>query len=279
MSTRDIQVLGKYDVIREIGRGSMGTVFLGHDPFSGCNIALKVAHPEVDAKDSGRGRYRKLFFNEAKVAGRLKHPNIVEVHDAGIEDDIWYIVMEYIQSGANPARVHQTRWSAADGRRGATNFQMRQSPRLRPSQRRHPPRHKARNILVTEDDEVKLGDFSIALTTLQGCHREHSDSRLRRLTAVHVAGAIRMHNVTNQTDLFSLGMVIFEMLTGQHPFQADSLPAITHKITHDPHPPIRELRSDAPKISRAHRRPYAQQEPGHQISNGSRCGGRSQSGF
>ena len=99
MSTRDIQVLGKYDVIREIGRGSMGTVYLGHDPFSGRDVALKVAHPEVNTRDSGRGRYRKLFFNEAKVSGRLKHPHIVEVHDAGVEEDIWYIVMEYIPSG------------------------------------------------------------------------------------------------------------------------------------------------------------------------------------
>ena len=226
----------------------MGTVFLGHDPFSGCNIALKVAHPEVDAKDSGRGRYRKLFFNEAKVAGRLKHPNIVEVHDAGIEDDIWYIVMEYIQSGRT---LHA--YTKPDGLLPMEDVvrQIFRCAKALDYAHRKGVIHrdiKPRNILVTEDDEVKLGDFSIALTTLQDVTESTQIHGYVGSPLYMSPEQIRMHNVTNQTDLFSLGMVIFEMLTGQHPFQADSLPAITHKITHDPHPPIRELRSDAPKI-------------------------------
>ena len=76
MWTRDIQVLGKYDFIRELGRGGIGTVYLGHDSFSGRDVALKVAHPEIDIRDGSRGRYRKLFFNEAKVSGRLSSPAI-----------------------------------------------------------------------------------------------------------------------------------------------------------------------------------------------------------
>ncbi len=91
--------LGKYDVVREIGRGSMGVVYLGHDPFKGHDVAIKVALPESLHDDRGGARYRKLFFNEAKVAGRLRHANIVGVYDAGVEGDICYIVMELITGG------------------------------------------------------------------------------------------------------------------------------------------------------------------------------------
>ena len=76
--------LGKYDVFHEIGRGSMGVVYLGHDPFSGRDVAIKVAIPESLQDQSGGARYRKLFFNEAKVAGKLRHANIVAVYDAGV---------------------------------------------------------------------------------------------------------------------------------------------------------------------------------------------------
>lgn len=209
---------------REIGRGSMGTVYLGHDPFNGRDVALKIAHPEDNAKDSGRGRYRKLFFNEAKVSGRLKHPNILEVYDAGIEDDIWYIVMEYIQSGRT-LHSHSTPDSLLP-MKDVVRQVFRCANALDYAHRRGVIHRdiKPRNILVTEDDEVKLGDFSIALTTL----RDVTES-----TQIHgYVGSplymspeqIQMHNATHQTDLFSLGMVLFEMLTGQHPFKANSLP-------------------------------------------------------
>ena len=65
--------LGRYDVLREIGRGGMGTVYLGHDPFTGMDVAIKVAHPDQLQDPSDGARYRKMFFNEAKVAGRLRH--------------------------------------------------------------------------------------------------------------------------------------------------------------------------------------------------------------
>ena len=248
MPTRNIQVLGKYDVIREIGRGSMGTVYLGHDPFSGRDVALKVAHPEVNTDDSGRGRYRKLFFNEAKVTGRLRHPNIVEVHDAGVEEDIWYIVMEYIPSGRT---LHgYTKPDALLPMEDVVRHIFRCAKALDYAHRESVVHRdiKPRNILVTEDNEVKLGDFSIALTTLQDVTESTQIHGYVGSPLYMSPEQIRMENVTHQTDLFSLGMVTFEMLTGQHPFQADSLPAITHKITHEQHPPIRELRTGTPKI-------------------------------
>ena len=93
------RTLGKYDVIKEVGRGSMGIVYLGHDAFTGRDVAIKVALPEALQDEHGGTRYRKLFFNEAKVAGMLRHPNITSVYDAGVEEDICFIVMEYVAGG------------------------------------------------------------------------------------------------------------------------------------------------------------------------------------
>ena len=248
MTQRDIQVLGKYDVIREIGRGSMGTVFLGHDPFGSRDVAIKVAHPEPVDGEAARGRYRKLFFNEAKVASRLKHPNIVEVFDAGIEEDIWYLVMEHVAGGRT---LHD--YTRADNLlpiEDVVRHVFKCARGLDYAHRRGVVHRdiKPKNIMLTEDHEVKIGDFSIALTT----HNDATES-----TQVHgYVGSplymspeqIRMENVSNQTDIFSVGVVLFELLTGLHPFNADSLPAITHKITSEPHPNACDVRPEVPKI-------------------------------
>ena len=99
MTKPTLQSVGKYEVLEEIGRGGMGTVFLGHDPFTDRDVAIKVAHPDALLDEHSGHRYRKLFFNEAKVTGMLRHPNIVEVYDAGFEEDSWYIVMEHVEGG------------------------------------------------------------------------------------------------------------------------------------------------------------------------------------
>ncbi|HEY5701260.1 MAG TPA: protein kinase, partial [Gammaproteobacteria bacterium] len=95
MSTQ-IQNIGKFEIIKELGRGAMGVVYLGHDPFSNRSVAIKVAHAEGLNDEQQGARFRKMFFNEAKIAGRLKHANIIHVHDAGVEEENSYIVMEYI---------------------------------------------------------------------------------------------------------------------------------------------------------------------------------------
>ena len=104
MSSRPSRI-GKYDIVGEIGRGSMGTVYSARDNFSDRMVALKVAHPQfVDGSESGK-KFRKLFFNEAHAAGVLRHPNILRVFDADVHEDVCYIVMEYIE-GARTLEDH-----------------------------------------------------------------------------------------------------------------------------------------------------------------------------
>ncbi len=248
MKRRDIQVLGKYDVIEEIGRGSMGTVYLGYDPFGGRKVALKVAHPEASNADIGATRYRKLFFNEAKIAGKLKHPNIVGVYDAGVDGDIWYIVMEYVAGGQTLHSYSKPeRLLPIDDVVGiifkcvkALDYAHRKGVIHRDI--------KPRNVLVTSDFEVKIGDFGIALMTPSDAAESTQVYGYVGSPLYMSPEQIRMDNITNQSDIFSVGVMTYQMLTGCHPFAADTLPAITHRITSHRHLPLRELRPDAPKI-------------------------------
>ncbi len=239
--------LGKYDVIREVGRGGMGVVYLGHDPFTGSDVAIKVALPESLQDKRGGARYRKLFFNEAKVAGKLRHPNIVGVFDAGMEDEICYIVMEMIFGGRTLYDHCQpdTLLPVEDVVRiifksaRALDYAHRQGVVHRDI--------KPRNILLTEDGEVKLSDFSIALRT----HGDATDTQVHGYIGSPLYMSpeqVKDDTITNQTDIFSLGVVMYELLTGRHPFAADNLPAIAHRITQKVPTALAEVRPDVPHI-------------------------------
>lgn len=239
--------LGKYELIKEVGRGSMGTVYLGYDPFTGADVAIKVAHPESLSDEKSGHRYRKLFFNEAKAAGMLKHPNIISVLDASVEGDVWYIVMEYVRK--NRSLAAHCKPNSLLSMEEAVRIVFKCAKALDYAHRKGVIHRdvKPRNILLTEDGQVKIGDFSIALIT-----------RVDQ-TATQVHGyvgsplymspeQIRDENVTQQTDIFSIALVLYEMLTGKHPFAAEKIPQITHNIIHKKHTPLREVRSDVPTI-------------------------------
>ena len=240
--------LGKYELREEIGRGSMGTVYLGIDTFSGHNVAIKVANPDSSKPAKLARRHRKLFFNEAKAAGLLRHPNIVGVYDAGVEEEVRYLVMEYVPRHETLAdyclpgellpldRIVEIMLKCAI----AFDFAHRKGVVHRDI--------KPKNILLTEEHEVKVADFGIALIT----HAEAAED-----TQVHgYLGSplymspeqARGENITNQSDIFCIGVVLYELLCGHHPFAAETLPAISHKITHEPHIPIQAMRPELPPI-------------------------------
>ncbi|MBI2801885.1 MAG: protein kinase [Gammaproteobacteria bacterium] len=235
--------LGKYEVIREINRGSMGTVYLGHDPYIDRPVAIKVAHAEqLNDEESGQ-RYRKMFFNEAHTAGRLTHPNIIAIYDAGVDGEICYIVMEYVEGGQTLKpycrgdnllpidKVVEMVFKCAK----ALDYAHKQGVIHRDI--------KPTNILVTETMDVKIGDFSIA-------HLTKMDST--ETMPLGLVGSPRYMSpeqvsedyLTNQTDIFSLGIVMFELFTGKHPFAADNFSRLVQRIMHDVPPPLSELRGD-----------------------------------
>ncbi len=238
--------LGKYEVREELDRGSMGIVYLGHDPFINRAVAIKVALAE-SLKDPESGeQYRKMFFNEAHTAGLLNHPNIINIFDAGVDGDTCYIVMEYIKGGATlkpycqadnllPVdKVVEIIFKCAK----ALDYAHRQGIIHRDI--------KPTNILFTEDADVKIGDFSIAhITSLEAT--ETMPMGMVGSPRYMSPEQVSEDYVTSQTDLFSLGIIMYELLTGRHPFYADNFSRLVHRILNDVPQPLQEIRPDLPK--------------------------------
>lgn len=247
MAVKIPEKLGKYKILEQVGRGSMGIVYEGYDPFSDRQVAVKVALSE-NLKDGDVGeRYRKMFFNEAHTAGKLRHPNILEILDAGADGDDCYIVMELVKGG-NTLKSYCTPENLLPVTQ-VIEIIFKCAKALDYAHRKGVIHRdiKPTNILVKQDMDIKIGDFSIAHTIsvdttntmplgFVGSPRYMSPEQVQEDT------------ITNQTDLFSLGIIMYELLTGRHPYTADSFSRLIHKIINEKHPPMSTYRSDLPEI-------------------------------
>ena len=235
--------IGKYEIQEELGRGSMAVVCAGYDPFADARVAVKIAHPKLSGANEEAGRFRKLFFNEAHAAGVLKHPNILRVYDGGVEGQLCYLVMEYVNNAATlqPYCQAETLLPTRD-----VAGIVYKCARALDYAHRHGVVHrdvKPNNILFTEDRNIKLADFSIAMVN-------RADLDLTQVTGflgspMYMSPEqIKEDEIAGTSDLFSLGVVTYQMLTGHHPFKASNLPEITHKITTEQPPPMQQFRPD-----------------------------------
>ncbi len=246
MKGLESQTLGKYELVREIGRGSMGTVYLARDPFSLRDVAVKIA--DVDPKSNLRiaRRRRKLFFNEAKAAGRLRHPNIIATIDAGIEDSLRYIAMEYVP-GAQTLDLFCIPGNLLPVDR-VVSIMLKCAIALDYAHNKGVIHRdiKPKNIMLTQENEVKICDFGIALLT----EGEDIDTTqvMGTLGSPRYMSPEQVTNegVTNQSDIFSLGVVLYELLSGINPFSARNMADVTQKITREAHQPLKEIRDDIP---------------------------------
>lgn len=233
--------IGKYDVIDVLGRGAMGVVYRGHDPYVDRPVAIKVAS-NADV-ESTQGVARRMFINEARSAGRLDHPNVLKVYEAGEENDQPYMVMEYIHGGdtlrnycksdtlLSVPTVMRIIRQAAD----ALDYAHKQGVLHRDI--------KPANIMLTKDGVAKIGDFGIA--------------RRMGVDQTQIVGwfgsplymspeQARDQEITPQSDLFSLGSVFYEMLAGAPPFAAKGLTSLIHKVVNEDPPPLSNVRPDIP---------------------------------
>ena len=239
--------IGKYDIVREIGRGATATVYLGHDPFAQRDVAVKVAFPEI-LKNPERGKlYTHLFLNEASLVGKLAHPHIVQIFDAVVAEDLCYIVMEYVQGGTLEEycapekllpieRVVEIIFKCTR----ALDFAYRIGITHRDI--------KPANILYSGSDpnsgEIKISDFGAAIVDSPdrtqvsgiGSPAYMSPQQVRELPLNH------------QTDIYSLGVVMYQLLTGQLPFQASSNYNIIFQIINTEPTPPSAIRKKIPKI-------------------------------
>jgi len=236
--------LGRYKILKELGRGAMGLVYLGKDPTIQRFVAIKTMRLDQIDEPEKLQEVKTRFFREAESAGRLSHPNIVTIYDAGEEKELGYIAMELVEGKSlkewsrKPnlmplADLVQILASVAD----ALDYAHQQGVVHRDI--------KPANIMITKDRLVKVMDFGIA--KMASTSKTQTDVVLGTPTYMspeQIAGK----KVDGRSDVFSLGVVLFELLTGQPPFTADNLSALLFAIAHNPHPELQTLRQDLPPM-------------------------------
>ena len=219
--------LGKYELIRKLGEGATSTVYLARDPFAQRDVAIKVATPGI-LRDPEKGRlYTKLFLNEASLAGRLNHPHIAHIFDAVVAGDLCYIVMEYVPGGTLEAHAAPGSLLPVDRVvelvfkcTRALDFACRQGIIHRDI--------KPANILLAGSD-VKISDFGAAITNAG--HRRTVISGVGS-PAYMSPQQVQEQPLDHRTDIYSLGIVLHQLLTGELPYAADSDFNMIYQIVH-----------------------------------------------
>jgi serine/threonine protein kinase len=235
-----MEKIGKYEVIRKLGEGATSSVFLARDPFGEREVAIKKVAPGT-FKESGGNVMHRLFLNEASLAGKLVHPHIVEIYDAVADEDDAYLVMEYVEGGT------LQRFTRGDNLLAlgdvieivykcarALDFASQLGVIHRDI--------KPANILVKETNDIKITDFgSAAMLLTQHTLVEGIGTPAYMSPEQHLNQPLN-----HQTDIYALGVVMFQLLTGRFPFEAGNIAALAHKLLNDDPPLPSEFRRDIP---------------------------------
>jgi eukaryotic-like serine/threonine-protein kinase len=234
--------LGRYEVVKELGRGAMGIVYLGKDPKIHRSVAIKTMRlDEIEADELPDVKAR--FFREAESAGKLSHPNIVTIFDAGEEADLAYFAMEVLD-GVDLKDLCKKRNLLPVKRTLEIVTKVSEALDYAHSQSVVHRDIKPANIMVMPDGTVKVTDFGIAkIVTTAKTQTGIVLGTPSYMSPEQLSGA----KVDGRSDLFSLGVVLFEMLTGERPFQGESVATLMYVIANQPHPSPFELRPDLPK--------------------------------
>jgi serine/threonine protein kinase len=253
--------VGKYDIHKLLGKGATGTVYLARDTFTGKEVALKTIEPEVFRDPEFGTVYRTQLLNEASLAGKLRHPHIVAILDAVVGEDSGHIAMELVTGGDLSAHVVPEKLlPVADVLQigfkccGALEYAAKEGIVHRDI--------KPANLMIASGTEVKIADFGAAILKKSQVVQTAQMGSPYYMAPEQIQG----QQATFHSDMYSLGVVLYELLTGKKPFLAENLEALMGKIIKlDPLPPS-EVRKDLPKaldavILRALKKPPAQRYP------------------
>jgi serine/threonine protein kinase len=233
--------VGKYDVQKMLGKGATGTVYLARDTFSGKEVALKTIEPEVFRDPEFGTAFRGQFLNEASLAGKLKHPYIASILDAVVGEDSGYIAMELVTGGdLTPYTRPDNLLPVADVLQigfkvcGALDYAFREGVVHRDI--------KPANLMLSRGSDVKITDFGAAYLRKSHAVQTALMGSPYYMSPEQIAGA----ELTFHSDMYSLGAVLYELLTGQRPLRAENLESLLRKITElEPLPPS-EVRAGLP---------------------------------
>jgi len=219
-----VKKYGRYEIIKELGRGSMGIVYLGHDPQIDRLVAIKVLRQDRVTSEA----FVTRFLKEARAIGRLSHPNIVAVYDVGEDQGTIYLTMEYIEGRSlaeiikeKKVNVHELKeWTIqiADALNYAHNKGIVHRD-IKPS-----------NIIVQKDGHIKITDFGIAHIEDPNALQQTQAGEILGTPAYMSPEQVLGEKVDGRSDLFSLGIILYEALTQKKPFKGDTLTAIFKEI-------------------------------------------------
>ena len=237
-------MLGRYQVDKELGKGAMGVVYLGKDPKIGRVVAIKTMALSEEFDGDELVDARERFFREAETAGRLQHQNIVTIFDAGEEHDLAYIAMEFLKGKDLVDACKEGQLLPASQ---VLSIVARVAEALAYAHRQNVVHRdiKPANIMYEMDsDTVKVTDFGIARIT------DSSKTKTGMVLGTpsfmspeQLAGK----KVDGRSDLYSLGVMLFQMLAGVLPFRGESMAELMYKIANEEAPDIRGIRSDLPE--------------------------------
>jgi len=234
--------VGKYDIQKLLGKGATGTVYLAKDTFTGKEVALKTIEPEVFRDPEFGTVYRSQLLNEASLAGKLRHPHIVAILDAVVTEDSGHIAMELVTGGdlaahATPEKLLPVADVLQIGFKccGALEYAAKEGIVHRDI--------KPANIMVASGTEVKIADFGAAIL------KKSQVVQTAQMGSPYYMSPEQIQNkeLTFHSDIYSMGVVMYELLVGKKPFIAANLEQLLEKIIkYDPLPPS-EARKDLPK--------------------------------
>lgn len=238
-----MEKIGRYEIVGELGRGAMGVVYRAIDPTIGRTVALKTTPLDLD--EIGREELLHRLRNEAHAAGQMNHPNIVTIHDAGESDGLFYIAMEYLEGETLQSLMAETHLlSTAQvveiAKQVIAGLDYAHSMNVVHRD------VKPANIMITRQKVAKIMDFGISKSIGTLTRTGQVLGTPYYMSPEQVMG----HVVDGRSDLFSFGVVLYEMATGARPFGGDTVATVIYKIINDTPPPPCELQATIdPRLS------------------------------
>lgn len=235
--------IGRYDIQRELGRGAMGVVYLGKDSRIGRDVAIKTLAFRDEFSGEALEAVKERFYREAEAAGRLSHPNIVTIYDVGEEDDLAYIAMDYLRGEALSAhakegnllpveRVLKIAAHVADALHYAHDLGVV-----------HRDVKPANMVLTKDEHEVKVTDFGVAHITDASTTKTGTILGSPSFMSPEQVAGLR---VDGRSDLWSLGVSMYQLLTGHLPFTGEPLATLMYRIANEAPAELRGWRPDIP---------------------------------
>jgi len=237
--------IGKFQILKRIGKGSMASVYQAYDPFMARHVAIKVTDPRMLPDERTRRRLTNIFFSEAKICGMLDHGNILPVYDAGQDGELYYLVMEFIESSRTLYTCCAKDSLLPVPKAVEILYQCCKGLQYAHDQKVLHLDIKPNNIMLAPDDQVKITDFGIAKLLspdADALHLEHIHGALTYLPPER----LRKEPVNYQADIYSLGVVAYFLLTGRLPFDSTDLKELVRMILKEEPPPLRRMRPDIP---------------------------------